>query len=82
MEMRSSIHEYMTEDIDFNYDKSFKIDINDGCIRHILVEDGNSDVIDKEGNILLPTACGAIIEFYNGKKMWVTNSEWVSLVFL
>lgn len=65
----------------FKFDDATTININDGCIKNITVENCKTkDFIKFKNNTLqLPTHGNAILEFENGKKMLITNSEWCSL---
>ena len=72
----------MTTD-NFNFDGAITVPVNDGLIKCILVERSECEDVSVEDNSLsLPTASNAIIEFENGKKMLITNSEWCSLNWL
>jgi hypothetical protein len=68
----------------FKFDDSTTIEINDGVINKIIVENKKTKgFVKMENNTLeLPTHGNAIIEFSNGKRMLVTNSEWCSFNWL
>ena len=68
---------------EFNYRKASKVEINDGCIKCIWLEDSTiTEIKDEEEGLSLRTGKDAIIEFVNGKRVLITNSEWVNLVWL
>ncbi|MDH4127118.1 MAG: hypothetical protein OEV44_00080 [Spirochaetota bacterium] len=66
----------------FNYLTASMIEINDGCIKCIWLEYSNTNEFDNEGCVMLNNGDNALIEFENGKKMIITNSEWCSLKWL
>ena len=69
---------YIGNGVEFDFTNASKIFVNDGCIKCIYVE--NSDVPNIKDNYLhLEDQGSALIEFENGKKMIITNSEWASL---
>lgn len=72
----------ITEAEDFNYKASSKIEINDGCVKCIWLEYSKINKFDNEGCAVLSDGYNALIEFENGKKMIITNSEWCSLNWL
>ena len=73
-------------DEDFDLQKAYKKQINDGFINTIWLEDGNWDstlgVSDDNTEVSLQTAGKALIEFDNGKRILITNSEWCSLYII
>jgi len=69
----------ITEEEDFNYNGSSKVEINDGCINCIWLENSNTKDLDNDKSVRLTDGHNALIEFSNGKKMIITNSEWCSL---
>lgn len=69
----------MTEEEDFIYYGASKIKINDGCIICIWLEDSKIRNLDNENSVNLTDGRNALIEFSNGKKMIINNSEWCSL---
>lgn len=72
-------------DEDFDLDKAYKKEINDGFIKCIWLEDENWDelsVSDDNTEASLQTAGKALIEFANGKHLLITNSEWCHLYFI
>ena len=72
----------ITEKEDFSYNGASKVEINDGCIRCVWLECSKDTTLDEDDSLILSTGCSALIEFENGKKMIVTNSEWASLNWL
>ena len=69
----------ITENEDFNYKSASKIEINDGCVKCIWLENSNKFKLDSDNSVMLSDSSNALIEFENGKKMIITNSEWCSL---
>lgn len=69
----------MIAETDFNYNGASKIEVNDGSINCIWLEMSNITELDNENSIYLTDGGFALIEFSNGKKMIITNSEWCSL---
>ncbi len=67
----------------FHKPNATEIEINDGCIKSIWVEDfpKGKNIEEMNGNIpiQLSTGCDALIEFENGKAMLISSSEWCSL---
>lgn len=68
----------MTES-DFNYEGAYKLEINDGSINCIWFENCLYKELDKNKSLYLTDGHDCLIEFSNGKKMVITNSEWCSL---
>lgn len=66
----------------FNFNSASKIEINDGCIKCIWLEYSNTTEFDNNKCVMLSDGNNAVIEFENGKKMLITNSEWSSLYWL
>ena len=64
---------------DFNYNNACKVIINDGSIKCIWFENCQAQEIDEDNSLSLSDGECALIEFTNGKKMLITNSEWCSL---
>ena len=64
---------------DFNYKASSKIEINDGCVKCVWLEYSKITKFDNEGRVMLHNGDNALIEFENGRKLIITNSEWCSL---
>lgn len=68
---------------DFDFSNTYKKDINDGFINRIWLEDEDWDstvgVSDDNKEVTLQTAGDAVIEFANGKRILIRNSEWCSL---
>jgi hypothetical protein len=72
-------------DEDFDLEKAYKKEINDGFINTIWLEDDNWDglgVSDDNTEASLQTAGKALIQFANGKHLLITNSEWCKLYFI
>jgi hypothetical protein len=73
-------------DEDFDLQKAYKKEINDGFINTVWLEDENWDyavgVSDDNTKVSLQTAGKALIEFANGKHILITNSEWCSLYII
>ena len=67
------------KEVDFEYGGASRIDIRDGCIDCIWLEDSTDTTIRNDGSIILTDGCNAMIKLENGVKMLVTNSEWASL---
>jgi len=66
--------------INFPFIKKFR-----RCIKQIYVEwnhRGEIPEFDEDGTLELDTGGSAIIEFTNGKKLLILNSEWCSLNWL
>ncbi len=72
----------MITEEDFNYYGASKVEINDGCIKYVWLEDSDVTERDADNSLSLTDGSNALIEFANGKKMIVTNSEWGSLNWL
>ncbi|HUW07836.1 MAG TPA: hypothetical protein VMW01_16440 [Williamwhitmania sp.] len=72
----------ITEKEDFNYTRAAKIDVSDGCVKCIWLERSKETEFDNENSVRLTDGENALIEFENGKKMIITNSEWASLNWL
>ena len=64
---------------DFNYKAASKIEKNDGCVKCIWFEHSEITKFDDGGCAMLSDGENALIEFENGKRMIITNSEWCSL---
>lgn len=69
----------MMEEDDFNYSRASKVEVNDGCIKCIWLEDSEITEFDSRNAVRLTDEGFALLEFENGKKMLITNSEWCSL---
>lgn len=72
----------MITETDFNYHEASKIELNDGSINCIWLESSNTNELDIDNSVSLADGGYALIEFSNGKKMIITNSEWCSLNWL
>ena len=70
----------------FDLSTAYKKEINNGFINTIWLEDDNWDstlgVSDDNTEVSLQTAGKALIEFANGKRILITNSEWCSLYII
>ena len=69
----------------FDLSTAYKKEINDGFIKTIWLEDGGWDHVgmsDCNKRVSLQTGGNAIIEFSNGKRILITNSEWCSINFI
>lgn len=68
---------------DFDFSNTYKKEINDGFISRIWLEDEDWDstvgISDDNKEVTLQTAGDAVIEFSNGKRILIRNSEWCSL---
>lgn len=68
----------------FDFSNTYKREINDGFISRIWLEDGNWDptvgISDDNKEVTLQTTGNAVIEFANGKRILIKNSEWCSLI--
>ena len=71
----------MEELENFDYTLASKVEINDGCIKCIWVENADKIGFDSDGELVFSLGYGAVIEFQNGKKMLITNSEWGSIIY-
>jgi hypothetical protein len=79
----------MTES-DFDYENALNFEINDGCIKCIWFEEcSDLERLEREyKNITEYGFCinfpglNALIEFTNGKKMIISQSEWCTLYFI
>ena len=72
-------------DEDFDLEKAYKKEINDGFINCIWLQDDKWDglgVSDDNTEASLQTAGSALIQFANGKHLLITNSEWCKLYFI
>jgi hypothetical protein len=73
-------------DEDFDLQKAYKKEINDGFINTIWLEDENWDytvgVSDDNTKVSLQTGGKALIQFANGKHILITNSEWCSFYII
>jgi hypothetical protein len=73
-------------DEDFDLQKAYKKEINDGFINTVWLEDENWDyavgVSDDNTKVSLQTAGKALIEFANGKHILIKNSEWCSFYII
>ena len=67
------------DESEFNYVNASKIEINDGSINCIWLECSIQKEINSDNALDLTDGYNALIEFSNGKKMIITNSEWCSL---
>lgn len=66
---------------DFNFNNASLKKVSDGCIDQIWLEDSEQTEI-KDNCITLNDGSNALIEFTNGRKMIITNSEWSSMNFI
>lgn len=66
-------------DVAFCFTNASRVDINDGSIKCIWLEDSKTTKLDKDNGLQLQTGRGALIELSNGKKIIITNSEWCDL---
>jgi hypothetical protein len=83
--MNSKILKELMESEMFDLSTAYRKDINDGFINTIWLEDAGWDhvgVSDDNKEIDLQTAGNALIEFSNGKRILITNSEWCSINFI
>jgi hypothetical protein len=66
---------------EFNYNSAKQIQINDGFIKCVWLEYITEPYSStpKDNEVSLYDGCGALIEFENGRKILITNSEWCSL---
>jgi hypothetical protein len=73
-------------DEDFDLQKAYKKEINDGFINTIWLENDNGwcdfGVSDDNTKVSLQTAGKALIQFANGKHILITNSEWCSFYII
>ena len=81
------VHNKLIEiDEEFDFEKAYKKEINDGFIKCIYLQDDNWDstvgVSDDNTDATLQTAGNALIEFTNGKHIFIKNSEWCHLYFI
>jgi hypothetical protein len=68
---------------DFCFSGATEIIINDGFIKSIFLEDTESKKkLLYSNSIEIETGGNALIEFVNGKKILITNSEWASINFV
>lgn len=69
---------------DFDMTNCKEIKIEDGFIKSIFAEKCRSfKDAELEGNTIeLTTGCNAMIEFINGYKILITNSEWGSITII
>ena len=72
----------ISEKEDFDYTRASKIDVSDGCVKCVWLEESKTTKLDEDNNVMLTDGYNALIEFENGRKMIITNSEWVSLNWL
>jgi len=72
----------INEEEDFNYYSASKIEINDGCVKCIWLENSKTTSFDDEDCAMLSDGHNALIEFENGKEMIITNSERCSLIYI
>lgn len=66
----------------FDYSKAYKVEINDGSINCIWFEEGGLQNMSEPMELWLTDGHDALIEFSNGKKMIISNSEWCCLMWL
>ena len=68
--------------ITFDKNGASKIDINDGCVKCIWLENSETEKLDKDNGLWLTDGYNALIELENGKMMVISNSEWGSINFI
>ena len=68
-------------DLYFDYSMASKIDVNNGCIKCIWLEDSQRSVL-YDNSVMFTDGCNALIEFENGGKIIITNSEGGSINFM
>jgi len=65
--------------LSFNLKDASEIKVNDGCIKSIYLQNSKETEFDKDGSVNLSTGDNALIEFVNGKRLMINQSEWASL---
>lgn len=65
----------------FNFESASKIEVNDGFIKCIWLQNVEYMRTPERKDEWVDLAVGgdAVIEFENGKKMYISNSEWCSV---